>query len=124
MSPIFWIVLAVFVITDLVVIAWVIRRFRANLFLPTAMDAHPGKVLAEAHEMVGEYLRANYSGDPAHLATALAGLLPRVRALAERDGINPRPEVIRVLIELSAARHGIATAQQIRQALASIDQAA
>ena len=124
MSNVFWILMALFVITDIVVIAFVIRRFRASLFTPTVPGASQGQVLASAHTMVGEYLRANYSGDPGHLATALAGLVPKLRELIVSQGIEPRPEVIHALIEVSAAKHKIASARQIREALATIVQAA
>jgi len=121
MPQIFWIALALFVVTDIVVIAFVIRRFRANLLGPTMPGAHMGRIVESAHGMVGEYLRANYSGDPGHLATALASLQPRVRELVESHGVEPRPEVVQALIEVSAAKHGIASARQVREALATID---
>jgi hypothetical protein len=121
---IFWIVLALFVITDIVAIALVIRRFRANLLMPTLPGVSQGQALASAHTMVGEYLRASYSGDPGHLATALAGLLPHMRELAKSHGIEANPEVLHTLIALSAAKHGNASARQIRETLASIEQAA
>lgn len=124
MPQLFWIMMAVFVITDIVVIALVIRRFRAGLFTSTVPGASQGQVLGSAHTMVGEYLRANYSGDPGHLATVLAGLVPKVRELMVSQGIEPRPEVVHALIEVSAAKHKIASARQIREALATIGQAA
>lgn len=120
MSQIFWIGLALFVVTDIVVIALVIRRFRANLLGPTMPGTNMGKIVESAHALVGEYLRANYSGDPGHLATALGGLLPRLRELVESHGVEPRPEVVQALIEVSAAKHGIASARRVREALATI----
>jgi len=81
MSRIFWIGVALFVVTDIVVIAL---------------------------------------GDPGQLARALSGLLPRVRELVESHGVEPRPEVVQALIEVSAAKHGIASARQVREALATI----
>ena len=121
MSPTFWILLALFVITDLVVIAIVVRRMSSMVWgqaLPGV--AAGGRVLVTAHAMVGEYLRANYSGDPAALPAALAGLVPRLRDLLRSHGVEPTPEVIRAFVQISAARHRVATSKQIREALATI----
>ncbi|MGH7729944.1 MAG: hypothetical protein ACRENJ_01690 [Candidatus Eiseniibacteriota bacterium] len=120
MSLLFWIGVALFVITDIVFILFVIRRFRANLLGAAVPGANQGQILQAAHAMVGEYLRANYSGDPGHLATALGGLLPRLRELVVSHGVEPRREVLHALIEVSAEKHRIASAREIRQALAAI----
>ena len=120
MPQIFWIALALFVITDVVIIAIMIRRFRANLLGVAVPGTNLGKIIESAHGLVGEYLRANYSGDPGHLATVLSGLMPRVRELVVSQGVEPRPEVLHALIETSVAKHGIASAKQVREALAAI----
>ena len=120
MSKVFWIGLALFVLADVVVIGFVIQRFRSSLLGTSIPGVHHGRMLKAAHAMVGEYLRANYSGDPSHLATALGGLVPRVRELVASHGVEPRPEMVRALIEVSAARQGIASARQVREALAAI----
>jgi len=117
---VFWLALALFVITDAIVIVFVVRRFRANLPGSGFAGARTGPVLASAHAMVGEYLRANYSGDPSHLATALGGLIPHVRELLRAQGIEPRPDVVRALVEVSATRHRVASPRQIREALQAI----
>ena len=117
---VFWIGLALFALADIAVIAFVIQRFRSGLLGTPIPSAHYGQILTSAHAMVGEYLRANYSGDPGHLPTALSGLLPRIRELVVSHGVEPRPEVVRALIEVSAAKHGFASARQVREALATI----
>ena len=121
MSSMFWVVLAVFVLTDLVVIAIVVRRMSSmmwGLTLPGGADR--GRILQSAHAMIGEHLRVNYSGDPGALPGVLAGLLPRLRDLLRSHGIEPTPEVIRAFVQVSAAKHRIATTQQLRDALATI----
>jgi hypothetical protein len=80
-------------------------------------------VIEDAHVMVGDYLRVNYSGDPGHLATALSGLVPVLRDMLRSHGVEPRPEVIHALLEVSAARHRIASMHQVREALASLQSA-
>lgn len=117
MSRMFWIALVLFAVIDVVVIAVMIRRFGAGLLGGAAPG---GKVLETAHAMVGDYLRANYSGDPAQLPSALAGLMPRLRDLLRDQGVEPKPEVLRALVEISAARHRIASPQELREALANL----
>ena len=121
MSRLFWIAIALFVVTDIVVMTLVVRRMGLGLLgaaLPGGADR--SKIIESAHTMVGEYLRVNYSGDPGQLPTALQGLLPQVRDLLRSQGVEPRPEVVRTLVEVSAARHRIATSRQLREALATI----
>ena len=121
MSAMFWIVLAVFVLTDLVVVAIVVRRMSAmpwGIELPGG--ANRGRILQAAHSLVGEYLRVNYSGDPGALPAALVGLLPRLRDLLRGQRVEPAPEVIKAFVQVSAARHRVATSQQVRDALATI----
>lgn len=119
MSPAFWIVIGLFVVLDIVVIAVVLRRVRV-LWQGLPSGADRNRILQSAHAMVGDYLRVNYSGDPAHLPTALSGLLPALRDLLRSHGVEPRPEMVRALVEVSAAKHRIATAGQLREALATV----
>jgi hypothetical protein len=117
----FWVVLALFVLTDIIVIAVVIRRMGpAMQILGFSGGANRSQILKSAHAMVGDYLRANYSGDPGQLPTALRGLVPKLRDLLRSQGVEPQPEVVRALVEISAARHRVATLQELRAALADI----
>jgi hypothetical protein len=117
----FWVVLALFVVTDIIVIAVVVRRMSPALrMLGLPGGTNRNRILASAHTVVGEYLRANYSGDPGQLATALRGLLPQVREHLRSNGVEPEPEVVRALVEVSAARHRVATPRQLREALATV----
>lgn len=78
-------------------------------------------VSSEAHERIGEYLRANHGGDPARLAEALRGLLPQVRAIAERHGAPLDDDVLRTLVVSSVVAH---RAADRAQAQAAFDEAA
>jgi hypothetical protein len=120
MSPIFWIVIALFVVTDIVVVTIVLRRFLPLLPQGAGSLIGKGKALDAAHAMVGDYLRVNYSGDPGQLAAALSGLIPALREMLRSHGIDAPPEMIRMLIEFSAARHKIASQRQLREALATL----
>lgn len=119
MSRMFWIVLALFVVADLAVIAIVARRFLRQPGGPGSLLGNR-KAIDAAHAMVGDYLRVNYSGDPSMLPAVLGGLQPALRDLLRSQGIDPQPELIRTLIEVSAARHRIASAEQLREALATL----
>ncbi len=121
MSSMFWVVLALFVVTDIMVIAIVLRRMSPALrTLTLPGGANRSQILQSAHAIVGDYLRVNYSGDIGALPTTLAGLLPPLRDLLRSHGVEPDPEVIRALVEVSAAKHRVATAEQLRAALATI----
>lgn len=117
----FWIALAVFVVTDAVVLAVVLRRMNPALRIPpTAGGVDRSQILRSADALVGDHLRVNYSGDPGQLPTALSGLLPQLRDLLRSHGVEPEPQMIRSLIETAAARHRIAPRRQLREALAII----
>ena len=120
MSLAIWLALALFVITDIVVITLVIRRMKPALLGTGMRGAGQKQILQSAEAMVGEYMRVNYSGDPQHLPTALAGLLPQLRDMLRAQGVEPQPEILRALVEISATRRRIATSRQLREALARI----
>ena len=120
MTPMLWIAIILFVITDMVVILLVFRRFRSSTLGPVLMGRGGARLLGSVHDVVGEHLRANYSGDPQHLPIAIAGLVPRVRELLRSHGVEPRPDVVQAMIEASAAKHRVASAKQLREALATI----
>ena len=120
MTPVFWIALAVFVITDIIVITLVIRRMSSSLLGLTLPGGDPNKLFESIHAMVGDYLRVNYSGDPQQLPAAIGGLLPQLRDMLRSHGVEPRPEVLRALLQISAAKHRIASTKDVRQALATL----
>jgi len=120
MSPVFWIALVGFVIADIVIITLVIRRMSSSLLGLTLPGGDRNRLFESIHAMVGDYLRVNYSGDPQHLPAAISGLLPQLRDMLRSHGVEPRPEVLRALLQISAARHRIASARQLREALATL----
>ena len=119
MTPFMWIAIGMFLLTDLLVVAMVVQRIHPRLLRLMLPGGDRDALFASVHAMVGDHLRANYSGDPQQLPTAIGGLLPGVRDMLMSRGIEPRPEVVRALIEASAIRHRIATPRQLREALAT-----
>ena len=121
MSPMLWMALALFVVTDLIVIAVVMRRMGPALRMLRMPDGtNRSQILRSADTLVGDYLRANYGGDPGQLPTALSGLMPQMRDLLRTHGVEPEPHMVRALIEISAARHRIAPLPRLREALAAV----
>ena len=120
MSLAFWLALALFVVMDVAIIAVVFRRVKSSPFALFLPGGGQQRVLKTADAMVSDYLRVNYSGDPQQLPAALTGLLPQLRDLLRANGVEPQPEVLRALVEVSAARHRIATPRQLREALTTI----
>jgi hypothetical protein len=119
-TPLFWLALVLFVVVDVVVILVIMRRFSASMLGLMLPGGDRNKLFESVHAMVGDYLRANYSGDPRQLPGALGGLVPKLRDMLRSNGVEPRPEVVRALIEVSAAKHRIASARELREALATV----
>ena len=118
MSTMFWIILVAFVVTDIVVIALVMRRFMSAVSLFQGLE--PGRrsqLMQEGHRIAGEFLSANYSSDSGQLPTALAGLRPQLRDLIRSYGLEADPVSLDLLIEVSAASHRVASRAQVREAL-------
>ncbi len=120
MSPIFWIALALFVVVDAVVIALVIRRMSGGLLGLVLPGGDRSRLFESVHAMVGDYLRVNYSGDPQQLPAAVAGLVPKLRDMLRSHGVEPSADVVRTLIQVSAAKHRVASSRELREALATI----
>jgi hypothetical protein len=113
-----WVALAAFIIVDVVVTVAVLKGVLAvdsSLKVLTAMPDR--KIVEAAHELVGQYLKANYSGDPNSLPAALNGVVPQVTELIRESGAEPGPDVVKALIAISAAKHRVGTMNQIREAL-------
>jgi hypothetical protein len=118
MSPVFWIVIAMFVATDIVVVAVVLRRVMPVVTLFRGLDPERrNRLIQDGHRIAGEFMRTNYSGDPTQLPTALGQLRPQLRDLIRSYGIEPDPTTLDLMIELSAASHRVATRSQLREAL-------
>ena len=104
----FWAVVA-FVVVDIVVMAFVLRTIAARRGgLWTAVGVDLRQVMALSNEMeqeTEEFLRANWSGDPASLAPALGVLLDRFEAKArERQIVLSREQLKPMLGRLVLAR--------------------
>jgi len=118
MSPIVWVVIAVFVVTDVFVLAWVLRKVMPVVALFRGLGPERRtQLITDGQRITGEFLRTNYSGDPAQLPAALAQLRPQLRDLIRSYGIEPDPTTLDLLIELSAASQRVATRSQLREAL-------
>lgn len=118
MSTTFWIIVVAFVVIDIAVIVFVMRRFMSAFSLFKGLEpARRNQLMHDGHRMVGEFLRTNYSGDPGQLPTALGRLRPQFRDLIRSYGVEADPVSLDLLIETSAVGHGIASRAQVREAL-------
>jgi hypothetical protein len=120
-SSMMWMFLAIFLVTDLILVTLVLRRMSPVLqLLQQAGGANRSQLLKSAHDLVGEYLRANYSGDLAQLPGVLNGLMSKLRDLLRSQGVELDPATLKALVEIAAAKQRVATLQQIREALATV----
>lgn len=73
-----------------------------------------------AHEEIGAYLAAHYSGNVESLPGVMAGLVDRMQARAQSEGLPFDRRLVMDLIETSAVQHRVARPQEIRAALAQL----
>jgi hypothetical protein len=78
------------------------------------------RISQEIHELVGRWMSGNYSGDPSQLASAVAGLLPQAREIAQRESAKIDDHVVRLMVANAIAAHRIAT---LGEAQAACDEA-
>jgi hypothetical protein len=116
-------VIAVFVVVDIIVTAavlWIIFTRRKADGAPNLFGFDFGRFKRftdEAHAEVGEYLRANYSGDPQQLPGVLPPLLDRLQARAQSEGLPLEREMLKTVIARSAAMHKVAKQNDVAHAL-------
>ena len=116
-----WIAIGLFVVLDVVVTILVVRRVRAGILKVSGLDLSKiGPVTVAFHERIGNYMQANYSGDLGQLPDALRGLLPVLRDVAREQGLPLDDDLIKVALTASVTKHRIASAGQVREALAQI----
>ncbi len=113
------IVLWIAVATILASLVMLSRFSRVNVRVSSDFSFHDLHATSmEAHQRIGEYLRANFSGDPAALATTLRGLLPAVREIAARHGQKLDDDLVRIVIASSITAHHLASRAQAEAAIA------
>jgi hypothetical protein len=121
MTPWLWAALAVFLIVDTVIMVIVLRRVTARAGVAGVDLRTVGRAAECAHAQIGDYLRANWSGDPARLSHALRGVMPVLRHVAREHGMTLDDETLKVVLATSVQKHGLATATQVREALEAAD---
>jgi hypothetical protein len=121
MAPWMWIALAAFLVLDMIVAVAVVRRVTARARLAGVDLRTVGRAAECAHAQIGDYLRANWSGDPAALGNALRGVMPVLRHVAREHGLVLDDATLEIVLATSVQKHGLATATQVREALKSFD---
>ena len=121
MNPMF---IAAFVAFDLVVtgiVLWVVFQRRAMIGPAGAFDLGAIRTLSlEMEPLVEEYLRANWSGDPATLSGPLTELLGQFQGRAEARGVIIDRTVLKLaLARLVEAKH-LAKGAEIREAMRNV----
>lgn len=71
----------------------------------------------EQHQRIGDYMRANWSGDPAQLPGALEGLLDRLEEEARAKGLGFDRDALKTLVATSLRSHRIARPNDVGNAL-------
>jgi hypothetical protein len=112
--------IALFLIVDAVIVYFVIKHTlekRRESGIERVDFRKLADFTKEIHRETGRYLEANYSGDPGQLPQALSGVLTVARTRAEERGLALDADSLRKLVEVSAVKHRVAKADQIRTAL-------
>ena len=114
-------ILVLAVVLDIVVTAAILwlflaRRKTGGPLLGTSWSEL--KQFADAsHTMVGEYLRANYNGQPEQLPEVLESLLARLEEQARTQGLALDRETLRWLLQRSVEAHRLTKARELEVAL-------
>jgi hypothetical protein len=121
MSSWFWPALAAFIVIDLVITFFVLRRVLTRAERPGGLDFVQLRPLSDAiHERVGEHLRVNYSGQPDQLPAVLAALMPELREIARQRGLTADDDTLKAALLVAVSAHGLANPRQLRDALAKV----
>jgi hypothetical protein len=87
----------------------------------TRVEARDLRPFARAFDArVVEFMRANYSGDPAQLEGALRGLLALAREMARQQPEPLGDDVLQSVVVTAVAAHRIANRGQVRSALDAV----
>jgi hypothetical protein len=119
MAPWMWIALAAFLVVDAIVAVHIVKQVAARARLAGVDLRTIGRAAECAHAQIGDYLRANWSGDPASLGTALRGVMPVLRHVAREHGLQLDDASLEIVLATSVQKHGLASATQVREALRS-----
>ena len=121
MTSWFWPALAAFIVVDLVITFFVLRRVLARAERPRGLDFVQLRPLSDAiHERVGEHLRANYGGEPDQLPAVLATLMPELREIGRQRGLTADDDTLEAALLVAVTAHGLANPRQVRDALAKV----
>ena len=121
MNGIFWAMVAVFVVTDVLVLSVVYRRMRPLISAMRIPDVNRRRELLAASEtMIAEHLRNQSQGDVMQLGASIAALLPALRDLWRAQGVELDEPALQTVVEGVAVKRGYATRKQVREALATI----
>jgi hypothetical protein len=107
------------VVTAVIVWLFLARRKAGGALL--GMSLGELKRFADSsHALVGEYMRANYSGNPEQLPEVLASLMTRLEDQAKAQGLTLDRDVLRALLQRSAESHRLAKPREVQAALAKV----
>lgn len=121
MSGMFWVVVAVFVVTDVIVLSMVYKRMRPLISAMRIPDVNRRRELMLATEtMIATHFRNSPPGDTLQLGATIASLLPELRGLWQAQGIELDGAALQTVIEGVAVKRGYASSKQVREALATI----
>ena len=119
MAPWMWVALAAFLVVDALVAVYIVKQVTARARLAGVDLRTIGRAAECAHAQIGDYLRANWSGDPASLGSALRGVMPVLRHVAREHGLQLDDAALENVLATTVQKHGIASATQVREALRS-----
>ena len=112
-----WFVIAAFLVADIAVITFIVKKKMRQAGLSFGQIQSISK---QVHERVSEYMRANYSGSRAQLPAALRGAMNAAAEVAARENVPLDPDMIKALVKSAVANQRIATYTEIERALEQI----
>ena len=117
-------IVVIAVVVDVVVtalIVWlVLARKKSGKLLPGMSWGELKRFTDDSHALVGEHVRANYSGQPEQLPEVLANLLTRLEDQAKAQGLALDRDTLRALLQRSVEAHRLAKPREVQAALAKV----
>jgi hypothetical protein len=112
------------VITGIVIALFLSGRLKLNVKIEGSVSNVNFRELMEfskdKHARIGEYLRANWSGDPAQLTSLLTTLLAELEHDAQARGMTINRDLLKSILASSVRQHHVARNKDLEQAMKQV----
>jgi hypothetical protein len=112
------------VITGVVVALFLSGRLKLNVKIDGSVSGLNFRELMEfskeKHARIGEYLRANWGGDPGQLPSVLTTLLAELEHDAQARGMTINRDLLKSILASSVRQHHVTKGRDLEQAMKQV----